>query len=98
MTSNDHIQGRCWACNAPGPEGTERNFLCGQCAHPEEVRSYCAGCRRRRSYSRTELELLCQTYDINQPIEPGIVIVLTHCAHCHQAPAPQRVEFFSITA
>lgn len=94
----DRVQGRCWACNSAGPEGRTRNFLCGRCANPEEVRSYCAGCKTRRSYGPDDLAKLCAAFGITQTIGPGTVLRLECCHDCAPKPQRQKIEFYSIAA
>ncbi len=75
-----------------------RNFLCGRCAHPEKVRTYCTGCRLLTDYSAGDLDELCASFNIQQVLEPGTVVVLACCALCPDGPKPQRIEIHSITA
>ncbi|HTK60587.1 MAG TPA: hypothetical protein VL283_05300 [Candidatus Baltobacteraceae bacterium] len=94
----DRVQGRCWACNSAGPEGRTRNFLCGMCAHPEQIRSFCSACGVRRSYDPEGLAKLCATYGITQTIGPGTVLRLECCSVCTPKPTRQKIEFYSVAA
>lgn len=92
----DVAQGRCWSCYARGPEGRERNFLCGLCVDPDEVRSYCDGCQVRRSYGPDELAELCARYGITWSPERGTVLRLENCVACGSDLMPQKIEFYAI--
>ncbi len=93
-------QGRCLACETPGPPDRTEGFLCGLCAHPDEIRSYCRGCRSRRNYVPEEVADLCRFHDLSEDVHPGQVLVLPRCgnASCFVKSPDASVIFFSIAA
>lgn len=93
------VQGKCQVCHRLGPASQEDDFLCGECAHPEEIRSFCAGCGQRSTHPLEAVSALFSAYKLDPAFaQPGAVIRLVYCGpDCRSEPSTQ-VEFYAIAA
>ena len=74
-------RGRCQCCGTFGPRGRERDFLCGECVNPVEIRSFCGNCKRRKKIMAWEdaSQIAPQFKDF---LRPGLAIRLVCCEQC----------------
>jgi hypothetical protein len=76
-------QGRCWACHVAGPPERKTNFLCGVCAHPDLIRTFCGNCRDRASFDPdTTVEAIAKYFPAGYVTGAGTVIRLSRCHKC----------------
>lgn len=81
-----------------GPPDRTRDFLCGDCAHPDKIIHVCANCRTRielRPNSETLRTL--REYCPELPDHPGITVVVKGCEQCWESEEPSAdIEFYAI--
>jgi hypothetical protein len=44
------VRGQCAICRVVGPPDRTTDFLCENCVHPLEIRTFCAGCGARATF------------------------------------------------
>ena len=91
-------RGHCFACGVIGPPDRTRDFLCGNCAHPEKIIYICRSCHERK-----ELQVIPETFQMLRehcptiPERPGITVVVDRCETCRAPDDPDgNVEFYSL--
>ena len=92
-------QGKCFTCHTPGPEGRTRNFLCTFCAHPDEVRIYCARCQTIAIADADTIEAWTERLPAEDKPVPGTSIRMDYCVGCQtpeQARRPPTVQVYGI--
>ena len=96
MASFNHRQGRCFACGIPGPPDRTKNFLCGDCAHPEKIIHVCARCHQRTDLKPESATIrTLQEYQPALPDHPGITIVAEMCDTCRKPTESfGRIDFY----
>lgn len=85
------LPGRCAACGKTGPASRTRSFLCNECVHPSEVRSYCSRCKTRTTYAQEGHEAVARllaSSDVAVDNSLGLIIVLATCAECRAEDEP----------
>lgn len=74
-------------CRVVGPPDRVDDFLCELCAHPDEIRTFCASCGDRQTLVPTMgLELLATLFP-EVPHSTGTAIRLEQCPRCASAGA-----------
>ena len=77
--------GCCYVCRTEGPVGRTRNFLCGNCAHPGEIRVYCARCQIISKADEAGAEKLAELLPTDLEPVPGTTIRIDFCSRCRKA-------------
>lgn len=72
----------CTVCGRQGPSHRTRNFLCEDCVHPLEIRSFCTQCRNHTTYPLEAGFALLRALFPEQPPATGVVIHFPHCFEC----------------
>lgn len=76
-------QGKCYACDAAGPEDREEDFLCGECLNSEAAVVVCANCKERRVFDTDKgIQLLSEYFPSDCEIDRGSVLRIECCATC----------------
>lgn len=76
------MPGTCSVCHVVGPPDHVDDFLCEECAHPAEIRTYCASCGARKTLV-PEMGLgFLATLLPEVPHETGTAIRLERCPAC----------------
>lgn len=76
------MSGHCIVCRRVGPMARKQNFLCEACAHPLEIRTFCASCGARTTLeTKGGLQLLAELFP-DQPHDVGTTIRLERCPAC----------------
>jgi hypothetical protein len=91
-------KGRCWVCHCEAPAERKRNFLCGECAHPDQVRFFCGRCGRRRTHDPAVAAKLSGFLPPDLELAPGTAVRLPYCPDCSsiRAPEPFQIEIYAI--
>lgn len=92
------MPGQCSVCHIVGPPDRSDDFLCEDCAHPDEIRSFCASCGDRRTLvAEMGLEWLAVLLP-EVPHECGTAIRLERCPACAPGVGLGVVEVHRIRA
>lgn len=88
--------GHCLSCLRPQKD-RRNDFLCGDCANPKDIRSFCQKCRGRTVVA---LEVARETI---KPIyagcvRPGLAFVLSSCPRCSNLTEvkKRKMEIYAI--
>lgn len=73
--------GHCLSCLRPGQKGRLNNFLCGDCANPKDIRSFCQKCRKRRVVAPEVARAAIKPIYAGC-VRPGLAFVLSSCPTC----------------
>lgn len=93
------VQGKCLVCRPLGSLARAGDFLCGECAHPDEIRSCCAGCGTRDAHDHEAVVALFSAHKLDPALaQPGAVIRIENCGQDCPSPPSTHVEFYAIAA
>lgn len=82
------MRGRCTICHVVGPPDRTTDFLCEDCVHPLEIRTFCARCGQRETLDTAAgLTFLAR---IMPEVEhaTGTAIRIERCMQCDPDHAP----------
>lgn len=86
-------RGRCKICKDPGPPKRKQDFLCGDCADPNEIRSFCSGCKSRKKHNRF---VALGGVMAGLVLELGIAMLVDKCTSCTPGRFQVTAKIFKI--
>ena len=76
------MPGHCLVCRCVGPPDRKQNFLCEECVHPLEIRTFCASCGAHTTLETAGgLQLLAELFPDHMH-DVGTTIRLERCPTC----------------